>query len=156
MIQDWRHLWRYSAPFIVIQLHTWGDLPCDAKKVSINALQSGIRLAEWDVWRQHFNNTFMVTAADQGGSLHPPFKSEVARRVALAVIAKVFKKDVPWLGPSIVNGTANLSSQKFEVDLVLENGKGLKLVDTRACNGSEPGAIALAIVTRTELLVCLY
>eukprot|EP00118_Oscarella_pearsei_P019575 m.208666 g.208666 ORF g.208666 m.208666 type:complete len:523 (+) comp39713_c0_seq1:43-1611(+) len=141
MIRDWRHLWGYTVPFVVIQLHTWGYLPCDAQTVSINGVQSGIRLAEWDVGRHNSNDTFLVTASDQGGPLHPPYKSEVGRRVALAVVANVFKQDVPWLGPSVVNGSANHSAtsrNQFEVDLVLENAKGLKMVDTKACNGSKP------------------
>ena len=143
MMRDWRAVWGYDVPFVVIQLHTWGYLPCDAETPVISQPQAGIRLAEWDVWRQNSNDTFLVTAADQGGSLHPPYKSEVARRVALALIANVFKQNVTWLGPSIVNGTANHTTstngkRQFEVDLILKNGEGLKLVKTRACNGTKP------------------
>ncbi|XP_065838927.1 sialate O-acetylesterase-like [Oscarella lobularis] len=140
MIAEWRALWGCGVPFVVVQIHAFGYFPCDSATPIISSPQAGVRLAQWDVGRHAPNDTFLVTACDQGGPLHPPWKTEVGRRVALAIVANVFKQTVAWRGPSIVNGTANhtATTQQFDVDLVLENGKGIRLVDTPACNGTSP------------------
>lgn len=138
LITDWQGVWGYKVPFVVIQLHVWGYMPCDEEEVLANELESGIRLAQWDVGRRNESNVALVSAVDLGGSLHPPYKSEVGRRVALATVGTVFHQPVQWQYPYIRNATGNWTNSKFEVDVYVENGEGLQMVDTPTCNQSDP------------------
>lgn len=105
MITDWQGVWGYGVPFVVIQLHTWGYMPCDEETVLANELEAGIRLAQWDVRRHNISHTTLVSAVDLGGALHPPYKG---RRVALATIGTVFFQDIKWQYPYIRNAPVTI------------------------------------------------
>ena len=152
MITDWQGVWGYKVPFVVVQLHTWGYMPCDEEDVLANELESGIRLAQWDVGRHNESRVALVSAVDLGGSLHPPYKSEVGRRVALATVGTVFYQTVKWQYPFIRNATGNLTKGKFEVDVYVENAEGLQMVDTP----SQIRRSALSTAARTGHLACLF
>ena len=137
MITDWQGVWGYKVPFVLIQLHAWGYMVCDMEQVLANELESGIRLAQWDVGRRNISNVALVSAVDLGGPLHPPYKSEVGRRVALATVATVFYQDIKWQYPYIRNATGNYTKGMFSIELYIENGDGLRLVETPTCNQSD-------------------
>eukprot|EP01043_Picozoa_sp_COSAG02_P019672 COSAG02_NODE_956_length_15670_cov_5.265750_3_plen_276_part_00 len=168
MIEGWRKAWNSpSLPFGFVQLSSWtgnwgfDQMPCVANYCPVI---SRIRLAQADVVGQAgppsasergapipgapsfpLSNTFMAVAYDQGDNqqhgVHPRFKSEPARRLALQLIHTVFGTSTPYSGPlplSAHHATSTTpgesTAEAISVRVIVSHSSMLRLNDTHTCN----------------------
>lgn len=101
LINSWRSLWNDVAlPFDYVQI-----VPYDYTRLSPKTILSAERLPEfWEAQALALNipNTGMIETTDLTDvtpNLHPPFKWEIGRRLALVVLAKTYGKKVVYSGP---------------------------------------------------------
>lgn len=100
MVQAWRAMWG-ALPFLYTQISTW--------TAGGNSVVSNFRLTQATITNKTPNSA-MITAADIGdpdspyGDIHPRYKMEVGRRLALAASTLIYGKpadEVPFAGPMI-------------------------------------------------------
>lgn len=101
LIKSWRGLWGdNSLPFDYVQI-----VPYDYTRLSPKTILSPERLPEfWEGQTLALNipNTGMIVTTDLTDvtpNLHPPFKWEIGRRLALVALAKFYGKKVAYSGP---------------------------------------------------------
>lgn len=101
LINSWRSLWGDNTlPFDYVQI-----VPYDYTRLSPKTILSPERLPEfWEAQTLALNipNTGMITTTDLTDvtpNLHPPYKWEIGRRLALVALAKTYGKKVIYSGP---------------------------------------------------------
>lgn len=98
MIDCWRNAWSQGDfPFLFVQLAPFGKLHSAPVESCWAELRESQRLTAENV-----PNTAMAVITDYGnpGDIHPIWKEPVGNRLAAAALAKVYNKNVPYLGPS--------------------------------------------------------
>lgn len=118
MIQSWRKAWGMEAPFLYVQLPSYGKLDTVPPKVS-----------PWSETREaqalalSLPKTGMAVTIDIGGeSIHPANKPETARRLSLVVRAQAYGEEIVAGGPLFEK--ASFSSDRATV--VFRQATGLK------------------------------
>jgi len=101
LINSWRGLWGdNSLPFNYVQI-----VPYDYTRLSPKTILSPERLPEfWEAQTLALNipNTGMIVTTDLTDitpNLHPPYKWEIGRRLALVALARTYGKKVVYSGP---------------------------------------------------------
>ncbi len=115
-----------DLPFVIVQLPNFG-LPKDDGWMRVQEAQ---RLTARDLGLP------LVVTIDQGSpiTIHPPNKSEVGRRAALAALQHIYKQDIEGSSPvpknvTFAGDTATVEFDGFKGDLVLKGDavKGFEL-----------------------------
>lgn len=129
MIADWRKKWNEgSFPFIIVQLHNFGER-------NDQPVESGwAELREQQRLTLSVPNTAMVSAIDLGewNDLHPLNKKDVGARLALAARALAYgDKKVVYSGPlyqsmKIGGNKVILSFKSTGTGLIAKNGEPLR------------------------------
>ena len=125
MIRDWRARWGQGEfPFLFVQLPVISR-PGDVKAPGLPHDWSEI--AESQTFALKLSNTFMTVNIDLGGELHPPNKSDFAKRLEdLAlnrVYGKVFPADYPMFESiKIENGKARVRFSNASGGLITKEG----------------------------------
>lgn len=123
MIHCWRDLWQQGDfPFYIVQL----------PNIGARATQPEQAIGGWPLIREQMRliakkvpNTGLAVAIDLGEkSLHPPFKCEVGRRLALAVRQDVYGEKI--VGHSPVPESWKIDGDKVVIKFV-NVGTGLKI-----------------------------
>jgi sialate O-acetylesterase len=129
LINSWRKLWQNSTmPFYYVQLAPF--LNSQDKKFTTETLPE-FREAQEQVLK--IPNTGMIITTDLNDNvknIHPPFKWEVGRRLALVALAKTYGKKAESLGPvyagmAVDRDQAILSFKHLGGGLISSNGKPL-------------------------------
>jgi len=101
LINSWRSLWGdNNLPFNYVEI-----VPYDYTRLSPKTILSRERLPEfWEAQALALNipNTGMIETTDLTDitpNLHPPYKWEIGRRLALVALAKTYGKKVVYSGP---------------------------------------------------------
>lgn len=136
LINSWRKLWKdQKLPFYYVQIAPFyysksaGKFPLTAETEPKfwEAQQAALKIP----------NTAMIVTTDlvkSADDLHPGFKWEVGRRLALVALDKTYGKKIISSGP-VFKAKKNKGTQiDLEFDLV---GKGLTSNDTKPLNGFE-------------------
>ncbi len=100
MIRAWRAAWREPAmPFLFVQLPNFGDPAHVAPPETGQSAWAELREAQTAALE--LVNTAMAVTIDvgDGGDIHPRDKYDVARRLALLALARVYRKPVLATGP---------------------------------------------------------
>jgi len=123
LINLWRKAWGEQLPFYYVQIAPFDYSKQKSDKVVLTA---DTEPKFWEAQQQilRMPNTGMVSTNDlndNGGDLHPTYKWEVGRRLALLALAKTYNKDIPFSGPvyqsaSFKNGKAVLTFQNLELN----------------------------------------
>lgn len=146
MIVSWRSAWNLPGmPFVFMQLSAWtgnwgfDDLPCTETYCPVI---TRIRLAQADVVGQGgLGNTplpyaGMAYAFDWGDNqdhgVHPRFKTEPARRMALQLLQHGFGQKVA-LAPRFQAATTNYNGNVVTVTFKMKNDDKLHLVPANLC-----------------------
>ncbi|MEN6356486.1 MAG: sialate O-acetylesterase [Armatimonadota bacterium] len=98
MIDCWRKAWAQGDfPFLFVQLAPFGKLYSEPVDSHWAELREAQRLTAENV-----PNTAMAVITDYGNpeNIHPIWKEPVGNRLAAAALARVYKKNVPYQGPS--------------------------------------------------------
>ena len=123
MVLSWRKFFKRELPFYYVELANLGEL----QKIPVEKKEhwGAIREAQGAVLS--LPKTGVATCADIGdpSDLHPPYKDEIALRLARLALTQIYKKGNPAaaLSPSF-------KSAKFsggEVEIALNNAAGLRL-----------------------------
>ncbi|MBU0476254.1 MAG: 9-O-acetylesterase [Bacteroidetes bacterium] len=104
MITDWRRKWdEGDFPFFFVQLANY------TKPRIKPAEDRWAELRESQAYVLKINNTGMATAIDIGNNIdvHPKNKQEVGKRLALNALAKTYKKNKEFAGPTYESFTIN-------------------------------------------------
>ncbi len=112
LVQSWRGVFgQPQLPFVIVQLPNFG-LPKDDGWMRVQEAQ---RLAAKDLGLP------LVVTIDQGSAttIHPPNKAEVGRRVGVAALQSIYKKDVEGTSP-------NPSAVKFQGQTAVVDFDGFK------------------------------
>ena len=136
MINLWRKAWNEKdAPFYYVQIAPFNYSTQKGEKV----LSKDTEPAFWEAQAQvlRMPNTGIVTTTDlkdSGDDLHPTYKWEVGRRLALWALAKDYGQKINYAGPifkvaSFKNGKATLAFDHI--------GKGFKSIDGKPLTGFE-------------------
>jgi len=109
MLTSWRKLWGDATlPFYYVQI-----VPYWYTKLSPKTIQSEEKLPEfWEAQTLALNisNTGMIETTDLTDvtpNLHPPYKWEIGRRLALVALAKTYGKKLVYSGPMYQSMTIN-------------------------------------------------
>jgi len=101
LINSWRSLWSdASLPFYYVEI-----VPYDYTRLSPKTILSREKLPEfWEAQTLALNipNTGMIETTDLTDitpNLHPPYKWEIGRRLALVALAKTYGKKIVYSGP---------------------------------------------------------
>jgi sialate O-acetylesterase len=117
MIQDWRHRWgQADFPFYWVQIAPFGYAEDTGQAARLREAQS---------MTLSLPHTGQAVIMDIGNptNIHPGYKDQVGRRLALLALAKDYGQDLVWSGPTLL-GTA------FEgalAALVFDHAAGLEL-----------------------------
>ena len=127
MIKDWRG--RFGAgefPFLIVQLPNNGkpQVSPDA-----NLGWAPMREAQFEISRSVANSGIAVSVdTSKDGNLHPPEKQDIAKRLALVALAKVYGQKVEYAGPvfkemKVEGGKVRISFEGEGGGLVAKDGK---------------------------------
>lgn len=133
MIGDWRRKWgQGDFPFYWVSLAAWQPRKAEAGDSAWAELRDA----------QHATatlpNSGYALAIDIGDAenIHPPFKKEVGRRLALNALNKTYAfKGIPYQGPTIKSAKASGD----RVTVVFDHARGLTTTD-----GASPKSFAVA------------
>lgn len=127
LIDSWRHRWhRPDLPFVYVQLPGFKESRPDTDPKSVPASESysldANQPATWPLLREAqasartIPNTAMVVTIDIGNpfNLHPDNKQEVARRLAQAALATVYKSNADYRGPELISCKIDGSEVRLE------------------------------------------
>ncbi|WP_316800583.1 sialate O-acetylesterase [Pedobacter frigidisoli] len=101
LIQSWRKAWGEQLPFYYVQIAPYDYSKQKSDKV---ILTTDTEPNFWEAQEQllRLPNTGMVGTSDlndNGGDLHPTYKWEVGRRLALWALAKTYHQQISFSGP---------------------------------------------------------
>jgi len=123
LVNLWRKAWAEQLPFYYVQIAPFDYSKQKSDKVVLTAdTEPNFWEAQQQVLR--LPNTGMIATSDlndNGGDLHPTYKWEVGRRLALLALAKTYLKDIPFSGPvfksvSYKGGHAVLEFKYLEIN----------------------------------------
>ena len=100
MMADWRRAWgapTQDFPFHVVQLPNYGTRKTEPAESALAELREAQALSTFPELRS--GNGLSVNIDTGDGTIHPPNKSEVARRIALVALAKTYGHQVEFVGP---------------------------------------------------------
>ena len=106
LINLWRKAWgEQDLPFYYVQIAPFDYSKQKSDKVILTADTAP---NFWEAQQQVLRvpNTGMISTSDlndNGGDLHPTYKWEVGRRLALLALAKTYQKQVAYSGPAFRN-----------------------------------------------------
>lgn len=132
MFTSWRSLWGdQTLPFYYVQI-----VPYDYTRLSPKTILSEEKLPEfWEAQTLALNipHTGMIETTDLTDvtpNLHPPYKWEIGRRLALVALAKTYGKNVVYSGPmyqsvSVAGGKVTLAFTSTGGSLISKDGKPL-------------------------------
>lgn len=158
LVNSWRSLWNdTSLPFYYVQI-----APYYYSKMKTTLTITPETLPEfWEAQTLALNipNTGMIVTNDLNDdikNLHPPFKWEVGRRLALVALAKTYKKKVVYSGPRYksmhVNGNqVELEFTDTDGGLISNDKKPLNWFTIAGTNGRF--VIADAVIKGNKVIV---
>lgn len=127
LIKSWREAWRQGDfPFLIVQLAPFANGQ-PVSKEPVDSTWAELREAQF-LTSQTLPNVGLVVITDLGDerNIHPPQKSEVSRRLALAAKAIAYSQNVAWSGPMF-------DKQTIDGDKIILNfkhvGSGLVAAD---------------------------
>ena len=112
LINDWRQLWRPEMPFYFVQLAGY----LQPQPVQPDSQWAALRNAQAKALE--LTNTGMATAIDLGHptDIHPRNKQDVAHRLALIALNRVYGKDYIYAGPKCLSVTPEGNSLLLKFD----------------------------------------
>ncbi len=126
LIKSWRKAWREEFPFYYVQIAPFDYSKQKSEKVVLTA---DTEPAFWEAQEQllRLPNTGMISTSDlndNGGDLHPTYKWEVGRRLAIWALAKTYHQKIDFSGPiyQAVTFKANQAILNFEHLNVKDSG----------------------------------
>jgi len=101
LINLWRKAWMEELPFYYVQIAPFDYSKQKSDKVVLTA---DTEPNFWEAQQQilRLTNTGMISTSDlndNGGDLHPTYKWEVGRRLALLALAKTYQQKIDFSGP---------------------------------------------------------
>ena len=115
MIADWRT--RFASPdswFLIVQLPVLGGTPTLNPEVTGAA---EIRAVQWDVGHSVANaDTAVITDLGDPHNIHPKYKQDVGKRLALIAEARIFGKAVECSGPVFKTATIEGNAVRVRYD----------------------------------------
>ena len=142
LIKSWRTAWKdQTLPFYYVQIAPYSYSTTKGKIV----LDANTEPEFWEAQAQlmRLPNTGMVITTDLNDypdDLHPNYKWQIGRRLALWALAKDYGKSIVYSGPiykavKFKNGTAELSFDHIGGGLVSQDGKPLNRFDLAGADG---------------------
>ncbi|ALJ01627.1 sialate O-acetylesterase (plasmid) [Rufibacter tibetensis] len=142
LINTWRHIWRDAeAAFYYVQVVPF-QYSQSKNQFPLNE-ETLPRFWEAQIAALQIPNTGMIVTTDLNDSmseLHPPYKWEIGRRLALLALGKIYDKKIVHSGPVLkemkVKGRkAKLSFEHTGSGLISENGKPLTWFTVAGADG---------------------
>ncbi|RYD70127.1 MAG: sialate O-acetylesterase, partial [Sphingobacteriales bacterium] len=101
LVNLWRKAWGEQLPFYYVQIAPFDYSKQKSDKV---VLTSNTQPNFWEAQQQilRLPNTGMISTSDlndNGGDLHPTYKWEVGRRLALLALGKTYQQKISFSGP---------------------------------------------------------
>jgi hypothetical protein len=165
MLQDWRETWHTNSlgstatdfPFGFVQLSTWGKAPQDGKPLPATQEDLTVATVRWGQTANYgyvpnpiLKNVFMSVAVDLGSHIggcgadffpnlciHPCFKQEVGRRLALGARAVAYGETGVYFQGPIPDKVVSASSSNRQLLLP---------------PAPQPPAPALALAVRSDIV----
>lgn len=101
LIKNWRKAWKTDFPFYYVQIapYDYSKQKSDKTSLTVNTEPNF-----WEAQQQTLRmaNTGMIATPDlndNGGDLHPTYKWEVGRRLALLALGKTYQQSLDYSGP---------------------------------------------------------
>ncbi|WP_244215329.1 sialate O-acetylesterase [Pedobacter miscanthi] len=123
LVNLWRKAWGEQMPFYYVQIAPYDYSKQKSDKV---VLTGDTEPNFWEAQQQvlRLPNTGMISTSDlndNGGDLHPTYKWEVGRRLALLALGKTYNQKIDFSGPvyksvSFVGGKAILDFNYLKTD----------------------------------------
>ena len=117
VIRSWRSDWgQASLPFVFVQVQAGGGLQPGTTLSPLPAHPPVEEEEKASVLRQAFvialeePDTGMVATIDLQGGVHPPDRDEIARRIALVALGRIYGQPIAYSGPIYSNMTVEGSS----------------------------------------------
>jgi sialate O-acetylesterase len=128
MIQDWRKAWKRDFPFYFVQLANYQAQKPEPGESDWAALRDAQAQA------LNLDNTGMAVAIEIGDArdIHPKNKQDVGLRLALNALAKTYKQNVAFSGPTYES--YKIEGNKIRIHFTNTNG-GLKTKDGSPVKG---------------------
>jgi sialate O-acetylesterase len=152
LFNSWRTLWNEpTMPVYYVQI-----VPYTYTHLSPSTITSPERLPEfWEAQTLGLNipNTGMIVTTDLNDdvtNLHPPFKWEVGRRLALIALAKTYGKNVVYSGPTykqmkVVGSKIELEFDNVDGGLISKDDKPLTWFTISGSDGKFVDAKAIIV-----------
>ncbi|WP_248284658.1 sialate O-acetylesterase [Pedobacter fastidiosus] len=116
LVNLWRKAWGEQLPFYYVQIAPFDYSKQKSDKVVLTPdTEPNFWEAQQQVLRLH--NTGIISTSDlndNGGDLHPTYKWEVGRRLALLALAKTYNQQISFSGP--IYKTVNFKDGKAVLD----------------------------------------
>ncbi len=119
MIQDWRQRWGQGLfPFLFVQLANFKQVAREPQD------SEWAELREAQTFALSLPNNAMAVAIDIGDAadIHPKNKQEIAHRLALAALARVYGEKIEYSGPAYRSGSMRV--HKSEARLTFDHAQG--------------------------------
>ncbi len=136
LIEGWRRLWKeQNLPFFYVQIAPFYY----SQSVGKYPLTKETLPKFWEAQRLALNlpHTGMITTTDlidTATQLHPPFKWEIGRRLALLALAKTYGKALEYSGPVY----QRMKAEGHKIELSFSHAaSGLQSKDGKPLNGFE-------------------
>ncbi len=123
LVNLWRKAWGEQLPFYYVQIAPYDYSKQKSDKVILTV---DTEPNFWEAQQQilRLPNTGMISTSDlndNGGDLHPTYKWEVGRRLALLALGKTYNQTIDFSGPvyksvSFVGGKATLDFDYLKTD----------------------------------------
>ena len=142
LINSWRSAWKNpEMPFYYVQIAPFNYSTTKGNIV----LDADTEPEFWEAQAQlmRLPNTGMIVTTDLNDypdDLHPNYKWQIGRRLALWALAKDYGKSIVYSGPmykdvKFKNGTAELSFDHIDGGLITEDGKPLRGFELAGADG---------------------
>jgi sialate O-acetylesterase len=158
MFKAWRTLWNdQTLPFYYVQI-----VPYDYTRLSPKTITSEEKLPEfWEAQTLALNipHTGMIEITDLTDvtpNLHPPYKWEIGRRLALVALAKTYGKNLVCSGPmyqsmAVAGDKVTLAFTSTGGGLISKDGKPLSWFTIAGADGKF--AAANAVISGNKVIV---
>jgi sialate O-acetylesterase len=158
LINSWRNAWLdQSLPFYYVQIAPFYYSRSKQKTPLTEETLPKFREAQASVLR--LPNTGMAVITDLVDSLdgiHPPYKSEVARRLSLLALAKDYGKNVVYSGPmykqmKVIGNKIEITFDYCGSGLISRNGKSIDWFTIAGADGKF--VPATAVITGNKVVI---